>query len=446
MSDRSQPTRAGVINVWDYVDEEWVFADGRLALRGHNGSGKTKALEVLFPFVLDGSLDARRLDPFSGENRKMKAHLLYRGQDAEHGYVWMEFARPGETVTLVVGLAGHKNRDRPRPSFYVTGKRMGVDFGLLSADSRPLTAKQLTAVLGRDAHYGDRKGAYQDAVDARMFGLGRERYTQLLDLLIALRRPLLAKDLDPAKVSDTLTAGLSPVDEDLVEQAARDFENLAAGKLADVGRAADRHARNLAEAADLAGLTSGSEPADSGADLGTTAKARVTQRRDDIREIRAGIALVHDAERDRATAETGLGKVAQALENREQSLRTAEKHLRDPRADAAARLGSWAGRWSGDEMSAVVTADQIDALGGALARTGEPDVPTLSELFTTLTQNRTTALITRAEQLRSRANGLAEQQAQKAGQRKAIADSRVDAPPDSDLRPADRAARACAPR
>ena len=214
--------------MWDYYDEEFVFADGRLALRGHNGSGKTKALEVLFPFVLDGSLDARRLDPFSGENRTMKANLLYRGQDSEHGYVWMEFARPGETVTLVIGLSVHKNMDRPRPSFYVTGKRMGIEFGLLSADSRPLTAKQLTAILGRDAYYGDKRGAYQDAVDARLFGLGRERYAQLLDLLIALRRPLLAKDLDPGKVSDTLTAGLSPVDDELVTQAARDFENLAA--------------------------------------------------------------------------------------------------------------------------------------------------------------------------------------------------------------------------
>jgi len=225
---RFKPVRAGIINLWDYFDEEFVFADGRLALRGHNGSGKTKALEVLFPFVLDGSLDARRLDPFSGENRTMKANLLYRGQDSEHGYVWMEFARPGETVTLVVGLTAHKNMDRPRPSFYLTGKRMGIDFGLLSADSRPLTAKQLTAILGRDAHYGDKRGAYTEAVDARLFGLGRERYAQLLDLLIALRRPLLAKDLDPGKVSETLTAGLSPVDDELVTQAARDFENLAA--------------------------------------------------------------------------------------------------------------------------------------------------------------------------------------------------------------------------
>src|ERR1022692_4758632 len=102
---RFKPTRAGIINLWDYFDEEFAFADGRLALRGHNGSGKTKALEVLFPFIFDGGLDARRLDPFSGENRTMKANLLYRGQDAEHGYVWMEFGRPGETVTLIIGFS-----------------------------------------------------------------------------------------------------------------------------------------------------------------------------------------------------------------------------------------------------------------------------------------------------------------------------------------------------
>src|SRR5258708_1634657 len=157
MSDRFQPTRAGVINVWDYVDEEWVFADGRLALRGHNGSGKTKALEVLFPFVLDGVADSRRLDPFSGENRTMKSNLLYRGQESEYGYVWMEFARSTsaetgspETVTLIIGMRAHRNTDGVRMSFYVTSKRLGVDFGLLSADSRPLTDRQLKALLEPD--------------------------------------------------------------------------------------------------------------------------------------------------------------------------------------------------------------------------------------------------------------------------------------------------------
>ncbi|GAA1440530.1 SbcC/MukB-like Walker B domain-containing protein [Nocardiopsis tropica] len=229
-SDRFRPSRAGVINVWDYVDEEFVFADGRLVLRGHNGSGKTKALEVLFPFVLDGYTDARRLDPFSGQNRTMKSNLLYRGEDSAYGYVWMEFARPDgdrtETATLVVGLRAHKHRDGVNPSFFVTDRRLGVDFGLLASDGRPLTERQLKGVLG-DAAWHATAADYRKAVDARLFGLG-ERYTQLLDLLLALRRPLLAKDLDPDKVSETLTSGLSPLDETLLDQAARDFTNLAA--------------------------------------------------------------------------------------------------------------------------------------------------------------------------------------------------------------------------
>ena len=160
---RFKPVRAGIINLWDYYDEEFAFADGRLALRGHNGSGKTKALEVLFPFVLDGSLDARRLDPFSGENRTMKANLLYRGQDSEHGYVWMEFGRQsdaGDWRRSPWSSACPCTRTWTGPARRSMSPRsaMGIDFGLLSADSRPLTAKQLTAILGRDAYYGDKRG------------------------------------------------------------------------------------------------------------------------------------------------------------------------------------------------------------------------------------------------------------------------------------------------
>jgi uncharacterized protein (TIGR02680 family) len=582
---RFKPVRAGIINLWDYSDEEFAFADGRLALRGHNGSGKTKALEVLFPFVLDGSLDARRLDPFSGENRTMKANLLYRGQDSEHGYVWMEFSRPAETVTLVIGLSVHKNMDRPRPSFYVTGKRMGIDFGLLSADSRPLTTRQLTAILGRDAYCGDSRGAYADAVDARLFGLGRERYAQLLDLLIALRRPLLAKDLDPGKVSETLTAGLSPVDDDLITQAARDFENLAAvqkqyddvaaadtavrafldqyvsylrvhtrheldqvaarmtaaadhlaaignaarevsrsgaqeqwfrkaeadakisaetcqarlfalrnrdeykdheklalrrgqlerekrdlaaeqarlararanaaelsaeavrvaDRLDEAGRAIDRHARRLAETADGSGISRDGSPADTGADLPVTAKSRAAARRDDIREVRDHLAGVRDAERDRVGAEASLGTARQSMEASETSCREADERLAAARADLSGKLEAWAGRWTGDEPYAAVTAGQAELLVAALDGIGEPDAPSLAELFGTLTAERGHALTARRERLRTRDADLAEAESHLAQERETIAAERDDGPPASDLRPAQRAERAGAP-
>ena len=228
---RFKPTRAGVINLWDYDDEEFVFADGRLALKGHNGSGKTKALEVLFPFVLDGRIDPRRLDPFSGEDRTMKSNLLYRGQESEVGYVWMEFTRHRDggsidAVTIGAGLRAQRSRADVARWYFVTDGRVGVDFGLLTRQARPLTRRQLAVNLGED-HLFKSPTDYRAAVDARLFGLGRERYGQMVDMLLRLRKPLLAKDLDPIELSKALTSGLRPVEDDLVAQAARDFDNLA---------------------------------------------------------------------------------------------------------------------------------------------------------------------------------------------------------------------------
>ena len=58
--DRFRLSRAGVFNVWQYDEQVFEFADGRLLLRGTNGAGKSKTLEMLLPFVLDG--DAGSMD------------------------------------------------------------------------------------------------------------------------------------------------------------------------------------------------------------------------------------------------------------------------------------------------------------------------------------------------------------------------------------------------
>ena len=66
-------------------------------------------------------------------------------------------------------------------------------------------------------------------------------------------------------------------------------------------------------------------------------------------------------------------------------------------------------------------------------------------MFSTLTQERKTALITLREQLRNRDAGLADAEARLTGEREDVAGERDDAPPPSDLRPADRTGRAGAP-
>ncbi|HEX4088388.1 MAG TPA: SbcC/MukB-like Walker B domain-containing protein [Trebonia sp.] len=398
MADRFKPSRAGVINIWDYVDEEWAFADGRLALRGHNGSGKTKALEVLFPFVLDGMADSRRLDPFSGENRTMKSNLLFRGQESEYGYVWMEFAQPpgaqrtttttetsattttpddrarpdqdrATTVTLIIGMRAHRNTDGVRMSFFVTGKRVGLDFGLLSADSRPLTERQLRAVLEPDA-WRRTATEYRDLVDHRLFGLGRERYAQLLDLLLALRRPLLAKDLDPAKVSDTLTSGLSPVDDDLVQQAARDFENLAAvQKLFDdltaanaaVGEFRTHYEAYLRSHVKFA-LDRVQARSDVAADHADRLAGAAAARRDAVAAERAAEA---DREASRSEGETLQGRLA-GLKNSEEY--KAQGRIEDKRREVAARAAEVARQRDSLDRDRRRLADQAAAVGKLAGR------------------------------------------------------------------------------
>jgi len=222
---RYAPTRAGVINLWDYRDEEFVFANGWLVLRGPNGSGKTKALEVLFPFVLDGRIEPRRLNPFASEERTMKSNLLFRGQESALGYVWLEFGNGQEHVTVGVGLRAQRHNDKVTRWYFVADGRVGVDFSLLDDEDRPLVRKNLVAQLGADA-VRDNAEEHRAAVDARLFGLGRDRYEQLLNLVLTLRRPQLAKHLDPASLSETLADGLRPLDEDLLTEAARSFDDM----------------------------------------------------------------------------------------------------------------------------------------------------------------------------------------------------------------------------
>ncbi|MEV0292098.1 TIGR02680 family protein [Nocardia sp. NPDC050710] len=226
---RFVPTRAGIVNLWDYRDQEFCFADGRLVLRGPNGSGKTKALEVLFPFVLDGRIEPRRLNPFAGEERTMKSNLLYRKQESAYSYVWMEFARgrwdDPETVTVGIGMRATRSSDKVTRWYFVADGRVGVDFSLIGPDDRPFTRKQLAEQIGTDAIV-DRPVEYRAAIDARMFGLGVQRYDQLINLILTLRRPQLAKNLDPRGLSQALTDGLRPLDEQLILDAARSFSDM----------------------------------------------------------------------------------------------------------------------------------------------------------------------------------------------------------------------------
>ncbi|MEV0334996.1 TIGR02680 family protein [Nocardia sp. NPDC050717] len=362
---RFVPTRAGIVNLWDYRDQEFCFADGRLVLRGPNGSGKTKALEVLFPFVLDGRIEPRRLNPFAGEERTMKSNLLYRKQESAYSYVWMEFARGDwddpEVVTVGIGMRATRSSDKVTRWYFVADGRAGVDFSLIGPDDRPLTRKQLAEQIGSDAIV-DRPVEYRAAIDARMFGLGVQRYDQLINLILTLRRPQLAKNLDPRGLSQALTDGLRPLDEQLILDAARSFSDME-----EVGRTLD-------------GLVQADTATRRFVDV--YRKYLAVQAKSDVDQVRTRLDAVTNAstalfaatalrtrrEADRTAAETRAEEAdrayEQAIADRENLQRSSAyegKQQLDDLADAVRRL----------ETSAAVHRDKAAEAGQTLQRRAE---------------------------------------------------------------------------
>jgi len=67
-------SRAGIINVYQYGDETLNFGGGRLLLRGVNGSGKSTAMNMLLPFLLDA--DTRRIDAAGEQSGVLRAWML----------------------------------------------------------------------------------------------------------------------------------------------------------------------------------------------------------------------------------------------------------------------------------------------------------------------------------------------------------------------------------
>ncbi|RPF21756.1 TIGR02680 family protein [Myceligenerans xiligouense] len=233
MTGRWQPTRAGLLNVWRYVDEILSFADGRLLLRGPNGSGKSKALELLLPFLLDANLRASRLSTFGSGDRTMHWNLMGQGATGSTrvGYVWLEVRREGreveEHVTVGARLQASKSDTSVRVAYFVAHARVGHDLDL-QPDREPLTVAHLKAALvGRGTVFEGDAGGYRDDVRATLFpGMERDRYDALVQALLQLRRPKLSERLDPENLSTFLSSALPPVDATRIEELAEGFERL----------------------------------------------------------------------------------------------------------------------------------------------------------------------------------------------------------------------------
>ncbi|MEV8021302.1 TIGR02680 family protein [Streptomyces sp. NPDC086554] len=230
---RFQPLRMGLIGIWQYEEDEFLFHDGRLILTGRNGSGKSKVLEVSSPFLLDANLTPRRLDPFGTSGRTMRDNLLYDGRGQRLGYIWCEYGRVAddgtfEYVTIGAGLkALETKKGAPDRWFFATSQRIGDDFALYNTRRQPHSMKRLKEVLGQACVF-ESATDYQQHLSKHLFGFASvAQLRSLVNLLLTLRRPKLSEDFSVDKLTGLLTDGLPPVDPRLLDDLARRFDELA---------------------------------------------------------------------------------------------------------------------------------------------------------------------------------------------------------------------------
>jgi uncharacterized protein (TIGR02680 family) len=233
-SERWKPLRAGLVDLFYYDAEEFWFHDGRLLLRGNNGTGKSKVLALTLPFLLDGELAPHRVEPDGDRQKKMEWNLLLGGKHPHSerlGYTWLEFGRrtadgTAEFRTIGCGLKAVAGRGIARHWFFVSTQRVGVDLHLLPPSRVPLTREKLREVIDGHGLVYDRAADYRRAVDEALFGLGEHRYEALVNLLIQLRQPQLSKKPDERLLSRALTEALPPLSPGLVTTVADAFRGL----------------------------------------------------------------------------------------------------------------------------------------------------------------------------------------------------------------------------
>ncbi|MCS6243834.1 MAG: TIGR02680 family protein [Opitutus sp.] len=363
-TDRWQPLRSGVLNLYRYDYEEFHYAEGRLLLRGNNGSGKSRILALQLPFLLDGEVSPARVEPDGDAAKRIEWNLLMGKYPERTGYTWIEFGRrdadgTAHTLTLGCGLravAGHTGLHSRW--FFITTQRIGRDLFLQTAQRTPLGRDRLTEAIGDHGRVFKEAKDYRAAVNDTLFGLG-PRYGALIELLLRLRRPQLTRKLDENELPNALSDALPTLSGTIIEEVAESFRSLQADK--DTLRA-------FTEARAAVGVFL--------QDYATYVRIAVRRRAAQVRTTQSGYESAQRAAKDAAarleaaSAElASLSRLRAELDTQQAGAETAERTLAESpemrtadeirlASEAAAKEADALGVASGDEVRAA-SAEQL---------------------------------------------------------------------------------------
>ncbi|AQQ52269.1 TIGR02680 family protein [Planococcus lenghuensis] len=231
MANKWKMNRAGLLNFWYYDEETFDFENGKLLLRGSNGSGKSVTMQSFLPVLLDGKKSPDRLDPFGSKSRRMEDYLLgekeITDREERTGYLFLEYKKQDtdQYVTTGIGMQAKRGKDLKSWGFVITdNRRIGFDLELYKTENQngervkiPRSRIELENLIGTGGEVVKTNQEYMALVNKHVFGFDTpDAYKELIELLLQLRSPKLSKDFRPTVIYEILESALPPLtDEDL---------------------------------------------------------------------------------------------------------------------------------------------------------------------------------------------------------------------------------------
>jgi len=238
-TERWQPLRAGVVNLWEYDAAEVWYADGRLQLQGANESGKSTLMTLTTLLLIAGDTSSHNIDTLGQSEKRFRyyveptGHALDRRdatQAKNRGWAWLEFgsgdgAGSDEYFTLLLFAESRRADGALKVQWCTSHGSARVRNGLTLAKAGVVAEPaQFRDVPGFTLH---RSGtAYREDIARTLYGSGVAWLDQIIRILRVVRTPQIGHRLDLRFLTDAFRVALPPIADDEINQLADGWEQL----------------------------------------------------------------------------------------------------------------------------------------------------------------------------------------------------------------------------
>jgi hypothetical protein len=233
-SDRWQPQRAGVVNLWEYDAAEVWYADGRMQLQGANESGKSTLMTLTTLLLLAGDISGHNIDTLGQSDKHFRYyveptdHALDRrdaAQQKNRGWAWMEFGKGTDFFTVLLFAEARRADGALKVNWCTVRGQVRVRSGL-SLTTAGLVAEpaQFRDVPGFAVHASGT--AYREIIARTLYDRDEAWLNQLIRILRVVRTPQIGHKIDLKFLTDAFRTALPPIAEDEINQLADGWEQL----------------------------------------------------------------------------------------------------------------------------------------------------------------------------------------------------------------------------